>query len=268
MDRETVVSSLLGSVSKGKERDRDENVVQTLRDRQHLHKILEREAELAVRGEKLAQQRFYDAEADVEVKHWEKKNSDMALHEVNQVFESQRLQLQQANQWADQAQRDKVSLHGDLGMRSGLFRENQATDCQEIEELRRFFCEETDRARQARIDELSMHQERNPTIVSPLLTQTQVLQNKVDSLSVAREFYDPETASSSGATNVPGEPSTIPSPRTCLAAILDCRTIHGTLWVLQETFLKDYLLEKDEHLLSSTLHSSTIPRIWYHLLKN
>ena len=46
MDRETVVSS----VSKVK-RDRDQNVVQTLRDRQNLHKILERKAELAVRGE-------------------------------------------------------------------------------------------------------------------------------------------------------------------------------------------------------------------------
>ena len=91
MDRETVVSSLFGSVSKGK-RDRDQNDVQTSRDRQHLHKILERRAELAVRGEELAQQRLYEAEADVEEKFG-----------CNQEFESQRLQLQQANQWADQA---------------------------------------------------------------------------------------------------------------------------------------------------------------------
>ena len=105
MDRETVVSSLFGSVSKGK-RDRDQNVVQTLRDRENLHTILERKAELAVRGEKLAQQRLYEAEADVEVKHWEKTNSDIALYEINQEFESQRLQPQQANQWADQAQRE------------------------------------------------------------------------------------------------------------------------------------------------------------------
>ena len=35
MDRETVVSSLVGSVSKEK-RDRDQNVVQTSRNRQHL----------------------------------------------------------------------------------------------------------------------------------------------------------------------------------------------------------------------------------------
>ena len=66
----------------------------------------------------------------------------------------------------------KISLYGELEMRNRLFRENQAKDCQEIEELRRTCCEEADRARQARIDELSMHQER-----SPMLTQIRELQN-------------------------------------------------------------------------------------------
>ena len=118
MDRETVVSSLFESVSKAK-RDRDVSVVQTSRDRQHLHKILERKGELAVRREKLAQPRLYEAEGDVEVKHWEKRNSDIALYDINQEFESQRLPLQQANLWADQAQRDKISLYGKLEMRNG-----------------------------------------------------------------------------------------------------------------------------------------------------
>ena len=48
-------------------------------------------------------------------------------------------------------------------MRSVLFGENHAKDCQEIEEFRRICCEETDRARQTRIDELSLHQELNFT---------------------------------------------------------------------------------------------------------
>ena len=69
-----------------------------------------------------------------------------------------------------------------------------------MEEFRRICCEETDRARQAIIDELSMHQERNPTILSQLMAQIRELQNKVNSLSDAREFYDPESWSSSGAT--------------------------------------------------------------------
>ena len=147
MDHETVVSSLFESVLKGK-RDRAQNIVQTLKNRQHLHKIPERKAEVAVRREKLAQRRLYEAEANVEVKHWEKRNSDIALYEIKQEFESQRSQVQQANQWADQAQRDKLSLYRELEMRNRLFRENQSkdpsTNCQEIEELRRICCEETD----------------------------------------------------------------------------------------------------------------------------
>ena len=76
------------SVSKVK-RDEDQNGVQTLKDMQNLRKFLERKAELAVRGEKLVQQRFYEAEADLEVKHWETRNSDIALYEINQEFESE-----------------------------------------------------------------------------------------------------------------------------------------------------------------------------------
>ena len=40
------------------------------------------------------------------------------------------------------------------------------------------------------------------------MTHIQDLQNKVNSLSDTREFYDPETASRSGATHVPSQPST------------------------------------------------------------
>ena len=98
--------------------------------------------------------------------------------------------------------------------------------------MRRTCCEEADRARQATIDELSTHQERNPTTVSQSLTQLQDLQNKVNSLLDAREFYDPETASSSGATHVPSQQSTFPSSRhmPCRDSRLphDTRNIMGT----------------------------------------
>ena len=54
----------------------------------------------------------------------------------------------------------------------------------------------------------------------------------MNSLSDAREFYDPETASSSGATRVPSQPSAIPSPRTmtrCDSGLPhDARNILGT----------------------------------------
>ena len=62
-------------------------------------------------------------------------------------------------------------------MMNRLFRENQANDCQTIEELRSC-SEETDRARQARIDELSWKQEWNLTIVSQLLARIQDLRRR------------------------------------------------------------------------------------------
>ena len=76
------------------------------------------------------------------------KGKKAYVERINQDFEIQRLQLQQANHWADQAQGEKISLHGESEVRNRLFRENHARDCQEIEELRRICCEETDRARQ------------------------------------------------------------------------------------------------------------------------
>ena len=124
-----------------------------------------------------------------------------------------------------------------------VFREDHARDCQAIEELRRIRCEEKHRARQARIDELSMHQERNPTTVSQLMDQMRELQNKVNSLSDARTFYDPEPGSSSGATHVPDQSSTFLSPRTlprCDSGLpRDTQKWYG--YLLQETFWNDHL---------------------------
>ena len=80
--------------------------------------------------------------------------------------------------------------------------------------------------RKARSEELSMQQLRNSTTVSQMIAQIQDLQNKVNSLSDAREFYDPESGSSFGATHVPDQTSSILSSRTYRAAILDCCEIH------------------------------------------
>ena len=77
-----------------------------------------------------------------------------------------------------------------------------------------------------------MQQERNLTAVSQLLTQIQDLQNKVNSLSDAREFYDHLTASSSRASHVPSQPLIIPSPRELRSRDsglpLDTRNVMGT----------------------------------------
>ena len=109
----------------------------------------------------MSQKKLYEAEAEVEGRNWKKRNSDIALRDINQEFDSQRFQLHQASRWADQAQRDKISVYGELELRNRLFQEDHARDCQEIEELRRLCCEETDRARQASIEQLSVHYVNN-----------------------------------------------------------------------------------------------------------
>ena len=99
-------------------------------------------------------------------------------------------------------------------MSNKLFQESRTKDCQEIEELRRRCCEESDRALQSKLDELSMMQQRDPQTVSQLLAQMRESQDKVNSLSDAREFHDPETAGSFGASHVTSPPLTNPSYRT------------------------------------------------------
>ena len=120
----------------------------------------------------MAQRKLYEAEAEVEARNWEEKNTNFAFQGISQEFESQRFQPHQASRWADQAQRDKISLYEKFELRSRLFRENHARDCQEIEELRSICCEEADGARQERSGELS----------SQMMTQIRKSQNKVNSL--------------------------------------------------------------------------------------
>ena len=49
-----------------------------------------------------------------------------------------------------------------------------------------------------RIDELSVQKEASKCAVNQLMVQIQELQDKVNPLNDAKEFYDPETAGNSG----------------------------------------------------------------------
>ena len=53
-------------------------------ERENLQKILERKVDSAVRGERMAQQTLFEAEAEVEARNWEKRNSDFAFQAINQ----------------------------------------------------------------------------------------------------------------------------------------------------------------------------------------
>ena len=66
-------------------------------DRENLRKILEREVDSAVRGEKITHHKLYEAEAEVEAGNWEKHRQDVAFQEINQDLESQRFQVHQAS---------------------------------------------------------------------------------------------------------------------------------------------------------------------------
>ena len=165
------ISSAERVVSTGK-RDRDLDSVKIQSDRHSLYVYLEQKAEIAVQGDYSAQRRLAEAEADMDVRKWEMRRADLALHETNRELESQRLELNQSNRLADQAQRERTSLHGELEMRNRLFQESRARDGQEIEELRRFCSLEAEKARQSRIKEVSMNQGRSPSFVNQRMSET------------------------------------------------------------------------------------------------
>ena len=146
-----------------------------------------------------------------------RENPNSHCTETHQQLESQRRELLQAIQWADQAQRERerINLCGELEMRNRLRYERQVKTNQEIEELQSICNGEANQIRRLH-GELSLRQERNPNTVSRLLKQIQELQDQVNSLAEAKEFHDPDTASSSGASHVPSQPVVFPSSREML----------------------------------------------------
>ena len=103
------ISSVEGTLSRGK-RNRDLESAQTLSERRNLHVYLEQKADLAVQGQRAPQKILSEAEAEMDIINWGKRNSDIAHCETNREFESQSLELNQAHQRADQAQRERISL--------------------------------------------------------------------------------------------------------------------------------------------------------------
>ena len=65
-------------------RDRGESIGQSMRDRENLHKILERKAESSIQGGEWISEKLSEIEADVEIRRWEQRSSEIALHESYQ----------------------------------------------------------------------------------------------------------------------------------------------------------------------------------------
>ena len=78
------------------------------------------------------------------MRSWEKRNSDLTITATT------------GESVGRSGSKREDNFVWRIGNEERLFRENHAKDCQDIEELRRIRCEETDPAGQARIGELSM----------------------------------------------------------------------------------------------------------------
>ena len=178
-------------IVKKEKRDRDQNVVLSLRDSEQSPENLWTESWLGrPKRENGSAKTVCKLRLKLRQEIGKREILTSLFYEINQEFESQRFQQHQASRWADQAQRDEISLYGDLEMRKRLFQKDHARDCQEIEE--EIVAKNRTRARQARIDELSMHQQRNPTTVwVSWWLRFGNYRTKWIPCQTHREFYDP-----------------------------------------------------------------------------
>ena len=164
-----------------------------------IHDFLEKKADHAFM--ETLQSRLSEAQSDLDRTDWKMRHADIALCEIGMQLQPGGWNLHQAHPLSDQLQREKGWLCEELEKRNRAFQEDRARDCQETEELRRICCAEADRARQLKYDEPSTQKEDNPSAVNQFMVQIQELQDKVNSLTDAKEFHDPETASSTGLSS-------------------------------------------------------------------
>ena len=125
----------------------------------------------------------------------------------------------------------------ELEMRNRLFNESRTRSCQEVEELRRICCEDTDRARQARIDELSIHQEKCYNCESAPDSKVRIYRTMYILCQMQENFTILGQRGTLERPTVPFNPCLFRVPEECPAAILDCRTIRNIVGT-SGTFLK------------------------------
>ena len=110
----------------------------------------------------------------------ERRNSEYALFESQRELESQRLQLLEANQWADQAQRERIHLCSEVEMKNRLHQESNARSCREIEDLKRHCCQEENTEKQQRLEEFPTQHDQESRTVSLLRDQVRRLQERLE----------------------------------------------------------------------------------------
>ena len=78
-----------------------------LSEQRSLRDCFERKTERAFQGKFAAQTRLSEAHSDLDRREWERRVAGIALYEIGRQLVSQRMELYQANQLIDQAQREK-----------------------------------------------------------------------------------------------------------------------------------------------------------------
>ena len=76
------------------------------------------------------QRKLYSTEYNVDPKIWSEDIQNTHYFESLRGLESQRLQLLEANQWADQAQQERILLCSELKMKNRHHQERYARSCQ------------------------------------------------------------------------------------------------------------------------------------------
>ena len=117
---------------------------------------------------------------------------------------------------ADQAQCERIHLCSDLKMKNRLHQECYARSCQEFEELKRSCIQEANTSIQQRLKEFFMQDDK-------------------ESRTVSLFFYDLDILSSYEVLTFLIKLLLLRA-RESRAAKMECREIHETVWVCQETF--------------------------------
>ena len=172
-------------------------------DERDLREHLEQRAQQAIFGENSVQRKCFSTEHHMEILILERRNSEYALIESQRELQSERRQLLEANQWADQDQRERIHLCSELKMKKRLHQESYAKSCREIEELKRrcYQAENTDNQR--RLEEFPTQHDQESRTVSLLRDQVRRLQERLEYTEDSKIFYDPDSPSSCDSTYVP-----------------------------------------------------------------
>ena len=144
----------------------------------------------------------------MKIQNLERRNSEYALIESRRELESQSLE---GNQWADQAQRERVHLCSELEMKNRLHQERNARSCRELEELKRRCCKEEHGVTQQKLNECSMQQDQESRTASLLRDQIRKLQERLEFIEDSKIFQDPDSSSSFGSAHVSHQALITPS---------------------------------------------------------